>query len=70
MSKTVFGRVWKKGGKKYRWAYCGKYRQKQRYEKGRWKYFGKVFAVVAGGIWVVTKFVGLWVALRRQRPWN
>jgi len=63
--KATFGKSWTKSGKRYRWAYCGKYRQKQRYEKGKWKYFGKVFAVVAGGVWVVTKAVGLWVYFHR-----
>lgn len=63
--KTTFGKVWTNSGKKYRWAYAGKYRQKQQKVGKKWKYIGKVFALAAGGVWVVTKAVGLWVFFHR-----
>ena len=61
----TYGKSWRKGKKNYRWAYAKGHRQLQMKVGKKWKYTGKVFALVAGGVWVVTKTVGLWVFFHR-----
>jgi hypothetical protein len=63
--KVTYGKTWRKGKKLFRWAYTEGHRQLQEKVGKKWKYRGKVFALAAGGVWVVTKAVGLWVFFHR-----
>lgn len=66
----TYGKVWRKGKKLYRWAYSEHKRQLQVKKGKSWKFQGKVYALAAGGAWLVTKAVHLYVEAYNSARWR
>lgn len=69
-----YGKIFRKGKRLCRWVYNverGEHKRQLQMKRGKhWKYQGKVYALAAGGAWLVTKAVSLYTWLGRESASN